>query len=132
MVHISDISWEDQTIEALKPFNKGEKVKVKVLDIDAEKERVALGIKQLTDDPFEGAMKGMAKGAVVTCTVSEVKATIVDVTVNDGVTGTIKKADLSRERSEQRTDRLMKISKLLKSLVQLNQVRLLVISWARL
>ena len=105
MVHISDISWEDQTIEALKPFNKGEKVKVKVLDIDAEKERVALGIKQLTDDPFEGAMKGMAKGAVVTCTVSEVKATIVDVTVNDGVTGTIKKADLSRERSEQRTDR---------------------------
>jgi small subunit ribosomal protein S1 len=105
MVHISDISWEDQTEEALKPFTKGEKVKVKILDVDAEKERVSLGIKQLTDDPFEGSMKGMAKGAVVTCTVSEVKATIVEVEVNDGVTGTIKKADLSRERSEQRTDR---------------------------
>ena len=105
MVHISDISWEDQTEEALKPFNKGDKVKVKILDVDAEKERVALGIKQLTDDPFEGAMKGMAKGAVVTCTISEVTPATVEVTVNDGVTGTIKKIDLSRERSEQRTDR---------------------------
>lgn len=105
MVHISDISWEDQTEDALKPFKKGEKVKVKILDVDAEKERVALGMKQLTDDPFQGAMKGMAKGAVVTCTVSEVKPMSVEVTVNDGVTGTIKKADLSRERSEQRTDR---------------------------
>jgi small subunit ribosomal protein S1 len=105
MVHISDISWEDQTEEALKSFTKGDKVKVKILDVDAEKERVSLGIKQLTDDPFEGSMKGMAKGAVVTCTISDVKATIIEVEVNDGVTGVIKKIDLSRERSEQRTDR---------------------------
>ncbi|NCO03867.1 MAG: 30S ribosomal protein S1 [Alphaproteobacteria bacterium] len=105
MVHLSDLSWEDQTEDALKPFNKGDKVKAKILDIDPTKERVALGIKQLTDDPFEGAMKGMAKGAVVTCTVSEVTANSVEVTVNDGVTGTIKKNDLSSERSEQRTDR---------------------------
>lgn len=105
MVHLSDISWEDQTEDALKPYNKGDKVKVKILDIDPEKERVALGIKQLSDDPFEGAMKGMAKGAVVTCTITNVTPTIVEVSVNDGVTGVIKKADLSRERSEQRTDR---------------------------
>lgn len=105
MVHLSDVSWEDQTEDALKPFNKGEKIKVKILDIDPEKERIALGIKQLTDDPFEGAMKGLAKGAVVTCTVSNVTPSTVEVSVNDNVTGTIKKADLSRERSEQRTDR---------------------------
>ena len=105
MVHLSDISWEDQTEDALKPFNKGDKVKVKILDIDPEKERVALGIKQLTDDPFEGAMKGLAKGAIVTCTVSETTGNGINVTVNDGVTGFIKKADLSRERSEQRPDR---------------------------
>ena len=105
MVHLSDISWEDQTEDAIKPYNKGDTVKVKILDIDPEKERVALGIKQLTDDPFEGTMKGMAKGAVVTCTVSEITPTAVEVTVNEGVTGIIKKADLSRERSEQRTDR---------------------------
>jgi len=105
MVHISDVSWEDQTIEVLKPFTKGEKVKAKILDIDPEKERVALGIKQLSDDPFEGAMQGLAKGAVVTCTVSDVLATMLKVTVNENVTGVIKKIDLSRERSEQRTDR---------------------------
>ncbi|MEM9469641.1 MAG: 30S ribosomal protein S1 [Pseudomonadota bacterium] len=105
MVHLSDLSWEDQTEEALKPFNKGDTVKVKILDIDVEKERVALGIKQLTDDPYEGAMKGMAKGAVVTCTVSAINEKDIEVTVNEGVTGTIKKNDLSSERSEQRTDR---------------------------
>ncbi len=105
MVHLSDVSWEDQTEDALKPYNKGDSIKVKILDIDPEKERVALGIKQLTEDPFEGAMKGLAKGAVVTCTVSETTDKGINVTVNDGVTGFIKKADLSRERSEQRPDR---------------------------
>lgn len=105
MVHLSDISWEDQTEDALKPYNKGDTIKVRILDIDPDKERVALGIKQLTEDPFEGSMKGLAKGAVVTCTVSEVTDKGIEVTVNDGVTGTIKKSDLSRERSEQRSDR---------------------------
>ncbi|MBN8520385.1 MAG: 30S ribosomal protein S1 [Alphaproteobacteria bacterium] len=105
MVHLSDISWEDQTEEALKAYKKGDMVKVKVLEIDPAKERVALGIKQLTNDPHEGALKGMAKGAVVTCTVSAITDGGIEVTVNDGLTGFIKKADLSRERSEQRPDR---------------------------
>lgn len=105
MVHISDVSWEDQTEDVLKAYSKGDKVKVKTLEIDAEKERIGLGIKQLTEDPFQGAMKGIAKGAVVTCTITSISAGAVEVSVNDGVTGTIKKADLSRERSEQRTDR---------------------------
>ncbi len=105
MVHLSDISWEDQTEDALKAFNKGDVIKAKILEIDPERERIALGIKQLTDDPYEGAMQGMAKGAVVTCTVTEVGSNYVEVSVNDNVTGTIKKSDLSRERSEQRPDR---------------------------
>lgn len=105
MVHLSDISWEDQSEDVLKNYKKGDKVKVKILDIDPSKERVALGMKQLTNDPFEGAMKGMAKGAVVTCTVTEVNANGIEVAVGEGMTGTIKKADLSRERSEQRPDR---------------------------
>ena len=105
MVHISDISWEDQTEDVLKEFEKGQSIKVKILDVDADKERIALGIKQLSDDPFEGAMKGVAKGAVVTGTVSAIHDKEIEVNVNDGLTGTIKKADLSRERSEQRTDR---------------------------
>lgn len=105
MVHLSDISWEDQTEDALKEYNKGDTVKVKVLDIDPEKERIALGIKQLTDDPMQGAMSGIAKGAVVTGTITDIKPTLVHVSINDAVSGTIKKVDLSRERSEQRTDR---------------------------
>lgn len=105
MVHISDISWEDQTEDVLKGFKKGDSVKAKILEIDPEKERVALGIKQLTDDPFEGAMKGMAKGAIVTCTITSTDDKGVEVAVNDNVNGYIKKGDLSRERSEQRPDR---------------------------
>lgn len=105
MVHLSDVSWEDESEDALKEFKKGQMVKVKILDIAADKERVALGIKQLSDDPFEGAMDGLKKGAVVTCTVSEIGKGYIEVSVNDNVSGTIKKAELSRERSEQRPDR---------------------------
>lgn len=105
MVHLSDLSWEDQTEEALEAFTKGEMLKVKILDIDADKERVALGVKQLTDDPFQGALDGLAKGSVVTCTVSEIGSRDIKVTVNETIEGVIKKADLSRERSEQRPDR---------------------------
>ena len=105
MVHISDISWEDESEDVLKSFDAGEKVKVKILEIDADKERVALGIKQLSDDPFEGAMEGVKKGGIVTCTVTEITSGGIEVSVNDKVKGFIKKAELSRERSEQRPDR---------------------------
>ncbi|MCB1650471.1 MAG: 30S ribosomal protein S1 [Alphaproteobacteria bacterium] len=105
MVHLSDVSWEDESEEALKAFNKGDKVKVKILEMSPEKERVALGIKQLTNDPFEGSMDGLKKGSVVTCTVTEITSGGIEVSVNDDVKGFIKKADLSRERSEQRPDR---------------------------
>jgi small subunit ribosomal protein S1 len=106
MVHLSDVSWDDESEEALKAFNKGDMVKVKILEIDAEKERVALGIKQLTgEDPNVGALEGISKGAVVTCTITAVDDKGVEVSVNEKVSGYIKKADLSRERSEQRPDR---------------------------
>jgi small subunit ribosomal protein S1 len=105
MVHLSDISWDDQSEEALKQFNKGDKVKVKILEIEPEKERVALGIKQLTEDPHAGAMEGLRKGAIVTCTITAVTDGGVEVSVDGGMTGFIKKGDLSRERSEQRPDR---------------------------
>lgn len=106
MVHLSDISWEDESEDVLKTFSKDQVVKVKILDIDADKERVALGMKQLTDDPFAGAMDGYKKGSVVTCTVSEIAKTFVEVDVDENVKGRIKKTELSRERSEQRPDRL--------------------------
>lgn len=105
MVHLSDVSWEDQTEEALKAFKKGDTVKVKILDIDAAKERVALGLKQLTENKSAGALAGIAKGQVVTCTVTAVDDKGIEVQVNETLKGSIKRADLSRERSEQRPDR---------------------------
>ncbi len=105
MVHLSDVSWEDATEDALKAYKKGDMVKVRILDIDADKERIALGIKQMMNDPMAGAMSGLAKGQVVTCTVIEVNDKGIEVSVNETVKGTIKRADLSRERSEQRPDR---------------------------
>lgn len=105
MVHMSDISWEDAGEEAIKNFKKGDTVKAKILEIDSEKERVSLGIKQLAGDPFEEAMGNVKKGDVVTCTVVAATDKGLDVTVGDGLTGFIKKSDLSRERSEQRPDR---------------------------
>ena len=106
MVHLSDVSWNDESEEALKAFNKGDTVKVKILEIDAEKERVALGIKQLGgEDPNVGALEGISKGAVVTCTITAVDDKGIEVSVNEKVSGYIKKVDLSRERSEQRPDR---------------------------
>jgi small subunit ribosomal protein S1 len=106
MVHLSDVSWDDQSDEVLKAFKKGDRVKVKILEIEAEKERVALGIKQLTgEDPHAGALEGINKGATVTCTITSVSDKGIEVSINEKVDGFIKKSDLSRERSEQRPDR---------------------------
>ncbi len=105
MVHMSDISWDLNGEEALKSVEKGTTVKAKVLEIDPDKERISLGIKQLSDDPFAGALDGIKKGSVVTCTITATDAKGVEVSIKDNLTGYIKKADLSRERSEQRTDR---------------------------
>ena len=105
LVHLSDISWENAGEEALEGFAKGDMVKAKVLDIDVNKERISLGIKQLTDDPFAGQADAYRKGEVVTCTVSAVTDNGIDVTIGENMTGFIRRTDLSRDRAEQRADR---------------------------
>jgi small subunit ribosomal protein S1 len=105
MVHLSDLSWKKSGEEAIADFNKGDMVKVKVLDIDTEKERISLGIKQLTEDPFERGADTLKRGVVVTGTVSSVLDNGIELTLPEGVTGFIRKTDLSRDRSEQRPDR---------------------------
>ncbi|WP_334130089.1 30S ribosomal protein S1 [Sneathiella sp.] len=104
MVHMSDIDWNTPGEQAIQTYNKGDVVKAKVLDIDVEKERVSLGIKQLSEDPFAGAAE-LRKGAVVTCTVSKVQDAGLDVEIGDGLVGFIRKNELSRDRAEQRPDR---------------------------
>ena len=105
LVHLSDISWETPGEEALEGFTKGDMVKAKVLDIDVDKERISLGIKQLTDDPFAGQADAYRKGEVVTCTVNAVTDSGIDVTIGENMTGFIRRTDLSRDRAEQRADR---------------------------
>ena len=105
MAHLSDLSWDAVGEEAIKKFEKGQIVRAKVLDVDIEKERVSLGIKQLTADPFAVAASELKKGQVVTCVVSVLSENGIEVTINETVHGFIKRGDLARERSEQRSDR---------------------------
>lgn len=106
MVHMNDISWGNED-SATSQFKKGQIIKVKVLDIDSEKERISLGIKQLTDDVFDSALSqaSIVKGNVVTGTICTVNDKGIEVTLDSDLIGTIKKADLSRDRSYQRSDR---------------------------
>jgi len=103
MVHLSDIDWDMSGEEAIKQFSKGDVVRAKVLDVDVDKERISLGIKQLSGDPF-ASLAGMKKGSRVTCTVTKVQDNGIEVEVG-GVTAFIRRSDLSRDRSEQRPER---------------------------
>ncbi len=105
MVHMSDIDWQVTGEEAIQSYKKGDIVKAKILEVDVEKERISLGIKQLTEDPFAGTVDSIRKGDVVTCSITKVVDNGIEVTVNDVMSGFIRKVDLSRDRSEQRPDR---------------------------
>ncbi len=105
MVHLSDIDWQKPGEQAIQDYKKGERVRVKVLDVDAEKERISLGIKQLASDPLVGAVLTVKKGSIVTCAVTGLTEGGIEVSLADGLIGFIRKADLARERSEQRPDR---------------------------
>jgi small subunit ribosomal protein S1 len=104
MVHLSDLDWERPGEQVITDFKKGDVVKAKVLDVDIEKERVSLGIKQLGADPFKEAIAHVKKGDVVTCAVTHVTENGLEVAV-DGLTGFIRKNELARDRGDQRPDR---------------------------
>jgi len=105
MVHLSDLSYDGDGEAALKAFTRGQMVKAKVLDVDVEKERVSLGIKQLGEDPYAAAAGDLKKGQVVTCVVKAVTDNGLEVSVNDNLSGFIRRNELAKERSEQRPDR---------------------------
>ncbi|MHC8509032.1 MAG: 30S ribosomal protein S1 [Rhodospirillales bacterium] len=104
MAHMSDLSYEKSGEDAISDFQKGQVVKAKVLDVDVEKERISLGVKQLGEDTVGGALGELKKGSVVTCTITAIQDGGIEVSIN-GVSGFIRKAELSRDRSEQRPDR---------------------------
>jgi small subunit ribosomal protein S1 len=104
MVHISDLSWNKLDEEELKKFVRGQEVTAKILDINPEKERVTLGIKQLTESAENNAI-AIKKGAVVSGTVSEVTPDELIVTLAGDAKGVIRRTDLSRNKAEQDTSK---------------------------
>lgn len=110
MVHLNDISWNESGDVAVKNYKKGDMVTAKVLEVDVEKERISLGIKQLGETPANSASGGnnLRKGTTVTCTVTAVQENGLEVAIGSDdavVNAYIRKADLSRDRSEQRPSR---------------------------
>jgi len=108
MVHLSDLDWNKSGEEAIEDYNKGDMVKAVVLDVDIEKERISLGVKQLGGDPVGAAAESGAirKNAIVTCEVLEVKDGGLEVSIADTeLQSFIKRSDLSRDRDEQRPER---------------------------
>ena len=104
MVHINDIDWNLAGEEAVKKYTKGDTVQARVLDIDIEKERISLGIKQLSQDPTETI--DLRKNSIVTTTVVEVTTGGIEVSIADGAMKSfIRKADLARDRGDQRPER---------------------------
>ncbi|HEX7947025.1 MAG TPA: 30S ribosomal protein S1 [Phenylobacterium sp.] len=106
MVHLSDLDWAVSGEEAIAKYHKGEMVKARVLDVDVEKERISLGIKQLAGDPLQG--DSFRKGQTVTVTVTEVTTGGIEVRFGEDdapMTAFIRKSDLSRDRADQRPER---------------------------
>ena len=103
MIHLSDISWEKSGEEAVKDYTKGQEIEAKIIDVDVEKERISLGIKQLSEDSVNMALANLKKGDVVKAIVKETddKGITVDV---DGLTAMIKKADLSKDKASQKPE----------------------------
>jgi small subunit ribosomal protein S1 len=105
LVHLSDISWDVAGDEAIQSYNKGDMVKAKVLEVDVDKERISLGIKQLVEDTVGESLSNIRRGDIVTCSITAVTDGGLEVSVGEGISGFIRRSDLSRDRAEQRPER---------------------------
>ena len=108
LIHLSDVSWEGNAEEIISNYKKGDVIKTKVLDVSVENERISLGIKQLEPDPFADGSLKFKRGMIITCIVEDVLDQGLDVEIDDGLKGFIRKSELSRDREEQRPDRFAK------------------------
>ena len=106
MVHVSDLDWDEKECQKiLEGFKKGDKVKVKILEINVEKERISLGIKQLTNDQIQNFVESNPLKSKGTGKIVELDEKFLKVELSDQVFGYIKKINLSRDKLEQKTDR---------------------------
>jgi small subunit ribosomal protein S1 len=108
MVHLSDLDWNRPGEQVLEEYQKGQMVRAQVLDVDVEKERISLGVKQVGSDPYNeaGPAADLKKGAIVTCEVVEVKENGIEVKISGtDLTAFIRRAELARDRADQRPER---------------------------
>ena len=98
LVHLSDISWQQSGEDAVRDFKKGDEITAIVLQVDPDRERISLGLKQIADDPFADYLATHHKGSLVTGTVEDVDARGATVKLAEGVTGYIRVSDISRDR----------------------------------
>ena len=100
LVHLSDISWDETGEEAVRKFKKGDEIETVILSVDPERERISLGIKQLDEDPFSSYVAENDKNSIVTGTIKEVDAKAAVVTLAEGIEGTLKASEISRDKVE--------------------------------
>ena len=114
LIHINDLSWDQKPEEAVKKFKKGDKLKYKVLEIDIEKERIALGVKQLEKDPFSEALKDNIKiGKVVTCVIENVLDTGLEVSIDKNYQALLRELDYQEIKMSKNLLGLQKEKKLM-------------------
>jgi small subunit ribosomal protein S1 len=106
LVHLSDISWNAPGEEAVRDYKKGDEVEAVVLSVDAERERISLGIKQIEQDPFSTFLAETTKGSIVKGSVSEVDAKGAVIDLGGGVEGYLRASELARERVDDATAHL--------------------------
>ena len=104
LIHLSDLDWNSNGEDIISNFKKGELVKAKLLEIDIEKERVSLGIKQLTKDPMQDN-SSLKKGNIITTVIKSINEKGLHVEISEGVNGFVKKSELAKERSDQKVER---------------------------
>ena len=104
LIHLSDLDWNSKSEDIISKYKKGDLVKAKLLEIDIEKERVSLGIKQLSEDPMANN-KDLIKGNRVTSIIKNITEKGLHVKINEGISGFVKKLELAKERTDQRVDR---------------------------
>lgn len=104
LVHLSDLSWDDSGENVVKTLKKGDDLEAVVLSVDSERERIALGVKQLDEDPFTSFTADHGKGKVVKGKVSDISAKAVSVTLAEGVDAVLRISDVSRERIDNLSD----------------------------
>ena len=100
LVHLSDISWDEPGEETVRNYKKGDEIETVILSVDPERERISLGIKQLEDDPFMNYASEYEKGSIVKGMVSAIDAKLATITLQEGVEGSLRASEISRDNVE--------------------------------